>query len=175
MLTTSRLLTLEQRAALGDVVAESAYLESNLDMFIGVLTKLNESQFEALLSGQMLGRKLQIVKEIGVPKIRSQKGKAEFAEIVDALSSAITDRNAVVHGIWGGPGGMWKLSWIFGPVTGPVLATHRKKGGKVRTVPAERIADIAEKIRAGHTKLFNYFVEVFIRKKGRRLVGGKPL
>lgn len=162
-ITIETLLTQEQRAALGVIVAESASLEATVDLIISHLTNLNPQQYEIVLKGEMIKRKLEVLKAIGQQKLRSAKRKAAFLTLMARLTSLNSDRNTLVHGIWG-PRGGYRLSWFAGhPITDPIEAIQRSRGGRVRTLPANRIGNVARNVTKAHSELYNFWREVWLK------------
>lgn len=98
-------MTDKDLAALGSVVAESAHLESTLDLIILLITRMGESEYEVFMRGKMIGAKLEIVKELGVLKLRSKKRQRAWMQLIDGLKSLNSDRVIAVHGLWGPAGG----------------------------------------------------------------------
>jgi hypothetical protein len=161
-------LSLNQRAALGSIVAESASLEASLEMFIGSLLNVDPKRFEIVFGGQMFIKKLEVVHEMGLLKLKSGKKRTAFTEIIGRVRALNADRVTVVHGIWGGKNGMSKLSWLMGaPVCEPIHAYHNKRG-TVKTVAAAKLEEIATNIAKIHSELFGFWVDEFVKPKGKR-------
>lgn len=69
------LLTPEQRAAIGDVVSESARLEAFLEFMICALAKFDANAQGVFLRGMMIDRKLEVLKALGEPKLKSRNAE----------------------------------------------------------------------------------------------------
>jgi hypothetical protein len=162
-------LNFKQRAALGAVVSECATLESTLDMMISAMTKLGEVELDILIGGAMLGRKIDILKDLGILKLKSKKKKNKFAHIMGSLSSLNSDRVTIVHGAWSPPGGKMPLSWLATGIPQSVNAeaVHRKYG-KTKTFKAEKLDETAAAIDTCHSDLWNFWMGNFIQPKVRR-------
>jgi hypothetical protein len=168
-------LTLQQRAALGSVVVESANLEDQMNLILGHLLRLSGDEYDVLLGGQMLNRKLEVLREIGKLKIKPKKHLARLIQILDKFTNLNSDRNTVVHGRWGPPGGLWQLNWIMeGPPKGtPTVAMH-KKGKKVRTFNADDLEATARAIAEANSELRQWYMKDFIKPRVKRSLRRKP-
>jgi hypothetical protein len=165
-------LTLQQRAALGSIVVECAKLEDRLDIMITHLFRLSGDQYDILLGGVMLNRKLEVLRQIGKLKIKPKKRLERLIEILDKISNLNADRVTVVHGIWGPPGGLYQLNWLIRstfPPGIPVEARH-KKSGKVRTFKAEDLAATAKALEDANTDLEHWWSRDIVKPYVKRAV-----
>jgi hypothetical protein len=77
-----------QFAAIGRIAVESAYLEELVEFVIREITRLSSGQMTAVFPGVMLSSKLDILRDLGVLKLRSKKKKDEFIKLIgDTVSS----------------------------------------------------------------------------------------
>jgi hypothetical protein len=153
-LVSQQILTEEQLAALGSVVAESTYLESLVDIVIGRLAHLTKPQRVALLRKAMFQSKLEIMAELAEAKLKSVSRKKKFAVIVSRLKAANSTRVNAVHGIW------WHTST---PLTiaqrGEAIALHPRSGQT--KLAASNLMKVAEEISDVHNALFFFYAETW--------------
>lgn len=167
------LLTPEQRAALGSIVAESASLEATLDIIICSLTGLSEAQFRILAGGQMFGRKLELTKDLALLKLKSKAKKSRLTDLFSRLTSLNSERNTVVHGTWGTKEGGARLSWLFSTQPPPAEDVHavlKKRGAKLQTVASTKLNELAVKLRDANSELFSFLMDELIQPKVHRSV-----
>lgn len=163
------ILSERQRAALGSAVIGMAELEHYLDLVIPHLANLTQRRYEVLAQGAMLGRKLEILRAIGSQNLRSQRRKTAFKRIMDELEALNAERVVLVHGAWGAPGGGIKLYWLAGyPIAEPIEAMHRNRGGRIRTIRAEDISAISDRIERAHRDLARFWIDIWITPNARR-------
>jgi hypothetical protein len=151
-------LTDAERAALGSVVAESANLESSVDFILLHLTNLTHTAYDAMMGGKMLGAKLDVLKAIGLAKLRSKKRKKTFNDLMGKLTSLNGQRTIAVHGIWG-PEGHNALRWLVDIAQGkklPAAAKH-KKG----ILQAAKLETLAKKLSEENSALWSYWRAVW--------------
>lgn len=117
----------------------------------------------------MLGRKIDILKDLGKLKLKSKERKNKFAHIMGSLSSLNSDRVTIVHGAWSPPGGKMPLSWLATGIPHNVNAEaiHRRYG-KIKSFKAEKLDETTAAIDACHDDLWNFWMENFIQPKVRR-------
>ena len=165
------LLTPEQRAALGSIVAESASLEATLDVIICSLTGLSEAQFRILAGSQMFGRKLELAKDLALLKLKSKAKISRLTDLFSRLASLNSERNTVVHGTWGTKEGGVRLSWLTSMQQPPAQDVHavlKKRGPKLQTVSSTKLEQIATKLSDAHSELFNFLMDEFVQPKVHR-------
>jgi hypothetical protein len=162
------LLRPDQLAAIGLVAAESSSLEGTVDLTLSILTGLADEECSILFGGKTLGPKLDIVKELGLRRLRSQETKKTLTAIIDLLSSLISERNAVVHGTWQPKDG-FTLAYLA-QMTKPaeVEAVLRRRNGSVRKVNAENLDELARRLSEAHSALFHFAMDHWIRPVVRR-------
>jgi hypothetical protein len=168
------LLSAEQRAALGTIVAQSAGLEATLDILICSLTGLSEAQFRILVGGQMIGRKLELAKDLALLKLKSKAKISRLTDLFSRLVSLNSKRNTVVHGTWGTKEGGARLSWLFSAQQPPAEDIHavlKKRGAKLQTVSSTKLDEIATKLSEANSELFSFLMDEFIQPKVHRSVG----
>jgi hypothetical protein len=171
-LSARNFLTDEELAALGLVVSGSAQLESTLDLLIQSLANLGDQQFEVLVGGRMIGNKLDILKGLGLLKLKSQKKQQAFTYLINSLSSLNAERNTVVHGRWGPEGGITisMLSALFQGKTLKKLgeATHKKGRGKVLKLKAQRLEELALRLDQGNHDLYGFWKDNWLKQSVKR-------
>jgi len=160
---TKFMLTVEERAAIGDLVAASAWLESVVGILIEQLAKLERHAFGALVEGAMLGKKLEALQTLGDYRIESESMKEEFHSLLERARSLNSERNIVVHGQWQPKGGA-SLGDYFGwqPGEKPMefVQTRRIKGDK--SLDASRVVVLGEEFHLLGDELLMFGILHFI-------------
>jgi hypothetical protein len=154
------------------VVSGSAQLEDTIDLLIQSLAKLREQQFEVLVGGKMIGNKLNILKDLGLLKLKSQKKQQAFTDLINNLSALNAERNTAVHGRWGPEGGM-TFSMLASLLEGKALnklgeATHKKGRGKVLKLKSQRLDDLALRIDQGCHDLYGFWKDNWLKQSVKR-------
>lgn len=84
--------------AIGRIIRATAEIEDILELFIGALANLSESQACIFLGRSPISRKLEIAEALA--KIRPDKALATYQEAFpDAFRDVLDCRNAVAHGV----------------------------------------------------------------------------
>ena len=161
-------MSVNKLASLGAVVAESAELEKTTDMIIASLLRLNDKQYEVILKSQQLAAKLKVLKELGAQKLTTKRNKKVFGDLIDRLTSFNSNRNVIVHGVWGPVGG-YKLSWLASGR--PKNIGIQAKDAKARTFNAEKLDDLATKLWTGRSELFHFWMKHWVMGRARKKVG----
>jgi hypothetical protein len=139
-------LSNEQLAALGEIAAESAHLESAVDLMIQVVLKISPEEFDVLINNRMLGAKVDVLKTCGAIRLAGKKRKKrrnQFTALMDHIKFLISQRAIAIHGIWGPEGGM-KLGdlvafWAGAGSAGAAEAKHKK--GAMKAAQLEKLAE----------------------------------
>jgi hypothetical protein len=155
---------------LGSVVVECANLEEQLNLIIPHVLGLSGDEYDVLLGGQMLNRKLEVLRDIAKIRIKPKKHLTRLIQVLDKFSNLNRDRITVVHGTWGPPGGLWQLNWIMEgrPPKGiPTEAIH-KKGKKIRTFNADDLEVTARSIAEANSELHQWYIKDFIKPRVNR-------
>jgi hypothetical protein len=176
-LTVRDFLNEKERAALGEVAAESAQLESTTETMLKIVLKLTDAEYDAIIGGKMFGAKLDILKEVGLCRLRGKKRKKhkqQFIVLMDHLKSLVGQRNIAIHGNWGPEGG-FTLATLATLMDGtyvprPAAAIH-KKGKKTSTLKVARLEHLAAELNEGGSLLWD-FAKVTWLKVGLRISGG---
>ena len=133
------LLAKEQLAALGEIAAESAQLEATVDLMIQIALKINIAEFDALVSGRMLGAKVDVLKTCGLSRLPGKRKKSrrhQFTVLMDHIKHLLSKRAVAIHGIWEPEGGMnlgnLMAGWAGDLQPGKAEAKH-KKGNEGRS------------------------------------------
>jgi hypothetical protein len=152
------ILSNDQRAAIGDVVAESVWMETLAAEAIVIFARLSESSIDALLRGKMLDAKLQVLEEITETAVREEKRK-EFAELVATMRNLNRDRVTVVHGMWRPKSGGYAISDIAKGKLDPPDEVVFHGRGKERVLTSEQVMDLAKRIGDASHRLIRFLVE----------------
>lgn len=168
ILMSQTILSQEQLAALGTVVAESTYLETFVDLMIGALTGLKEDKRRLLLDKAMLQAKLEILAELGAMKLKSKRRKKTFAKLIAELKANNAERVTAVHGIWlpniTADALPEQLKQLLTP--GSAVARH-PRGPRMS---ATTLTKLAEKISNGKWDLVDFHTKVWATPAARRRV-----
>lgn len=151
------ILNATQLAALGAIVAESAYLEHLIEMSISYLSKLDAKHLEVLVpKSMMLGSKINILGKLADNKLRSKKRKAEFEALINDMKNNNTERRNAVHGTW------WHT--VEANVIGQPEAKH-SSGGKIS---AEAMLKLADKISVTYWGLLDVLILNWLEPQHRK-------
>jgi hypothetical protein len=162
------LLTVDQRAAIGDIAIESAWLDSIAAIAIMVLTKLEEPQARALLRGKMLDGKLQLLAELGEIVLPEAKRDA-FHGIVGRLRELNRDRVTVIHGTWQPKGG-FTLAVLAKSGIGLMDEIHLE-GRKERMLSTEEVEALAGRLSSTTHELWKLIVAFAIESTEQQETG----
>jgi hypothetical protein len=145
-------ISTEELAALGAVVAESAHLEAMIDRMLVEITRLKQAEYDLLVSGAMLGRKVELLRDLGLLKWKSKRKGEAFRAVINQVSEVNGKRATAVHGLWEPVGGMTVeiMTTIIlrglKPSSIPQRQAIHKKRGKVVTLDAEELMGLADAI-----------------------------
>lgn len=141
MLTSERMLTAEQRAAIGTVAVETTYLEFYIERLIQRLLGINEHPQAELLTDRLgLTQKLDVLHDLGRARLAKHKQQQQqWSDYVANLRKLIDHRNVIVHGIWLLPQPSRET-----PNPTPSAVRLRPKG--IKTFEAGAIREVAEDI-----------------------------
>lgn len=145
-------LTVEQRAAIGCVAIEAAYLEQEAALIAwGLLGTDNESghQVTAPLS---LSARLNLILALAGTRLKDD-GFSAFKAQMKTIQAVVTNRNTVIHGNWTSSSEdffelMRKGPDAFPPATG----TNYTKNGN-RSITADQIMSVAAALAEARTAL----------------------
>ena len=160
------LLTVEQRAAIGDLVAESARLEALLEVAVSQLAKLDKDTHVALVSGNNLDKNLEILKELGERKLKSNRRRAEFSRLISRIKALNSERVIAVHGSWQPKAG-YRMNPVW--VTShdgkrEVEVVHRaRRSGALRALSGDRVEKLASQINTAFSDLVMFLMKAFPR------------
>ena len=160
-------LTEKQLAAIGSVAVESANLEHLLDLILCRLFRLTSQEAMSVFDKAMLQRKIELVSDFGKRRLRSNKRRREFDQIMVDVNNLNGSRISLIHGIWhsGDPRGtgIVKAAQNIGKAfaTGSHLKTPRAP------IRAETARKIALQMSAATSKLFKFALPLWLSKKRR--------
>ena len=149
----TQILNEKQFAALGEVAAESAELESTIGLMIMLVLKFTDADRDAIITPMNISIRLEVLKKVGLPRIRSKKRKKEFLDLSDRLKDLLGKRNIAIHGCWT-PVGDLKLGELMAIMAGlskPAAVEAKNKKGVFK---AERLAQLAKELREGRSQLW---------------------
>ena len=160
----SSLFSQDHLAAIGSVAVESANLEELLDIILDGLLGLNTKQRDIVFEGAMMQRKLELVKELGCQKLKSQRRKLELTKIIGDLNHANQERSTAIHGTWQIADKTALKAKVYG--TGKAVATKKGRRNKPdSTIEADKLIGVAERISEGAQKLAVFVTVAFFRPK----------
>lgn len=157
-------LTNQQRAAIGDVVAESTWMEEVVAMAISVFTGVSDGSLGALLSGRMIDAKLQILESLAETDAVRPQRREGLRDLVATLRDLNKDRVTVVHGMWEPESGGYRLGDLF---TGRAVAdVVRFRGrGRERLLTTEEVVALADQIGAATRALLGLLRDEWIQRE----------
>jgi hypothetical protein len=85
----SSCLSEPQRAAIGLVTAESAWLERGVEHFIQRLARLNRKNTDHLLDGRMMASKLELLKALGRARLKEEGARQEFSDVIAKVAADV--------------------------------------------------------------------------------------
>lgn len=141
-----------QLAALGSVVAESAYLERLIEVIISLLANVDQGTREIFLHRAMIGAKIDLMAELAKRKLKTKKRKVQFENIVSNINRCNEQRIVAVHGIW------WPTKPILGKNLSGEARAATSRGGVITTRGLEKLA---KEISDCHWALFGFYREVW--------------
>ena len=164
-------LSREQFAAIGELVVECSDLEMYLDGMLGEMLRLKKHQYDLLMEGAMLQRKLNLMCEIGTLKLKSKKRKTELSAIIGALKHCNSERVIAVHGNWETVttdrnflARMLKAASGLPVSPTKAVATKSGVGTKVSTLDADKIALTIERVQEWRGKLISFWAKALMSK-----------
>jgi hypothetical protein len=166
----------DELASLGSVAAESAYLESIVDDGIKDISRLSDAQFEIFTGKTMLGTKLDMLSSLGELRIKSQKRKKRFREIISRLKHLNNERSQAIHGLWepvyDQPEGMTWHKWFFSdPSKWPVRLGAKVRNSRTKELgplSTKRLDNLAEDLWKETGALYGFLTDVLNTKKKAR-------
>lgn len=168
-----RVLTLEQLAALGKVVAEAARIERTVDAFLRGLTNLSPTQYEAFNQGKMmLGRKLEVLEVVWSERLRTKSKRDALKSLLSRIKSLNKDRVAYVHGRWdepplGRPATEAEF-WGFGREPSGSGFVILKEGKGSRKLTAAKLEATAKQLQEATLDLHHFWGENWIAPRIKR-------
>src|ERR1700751_4485807 len=94
------LLTNDELAAIGAVAVSSAYMESVVDLLLGLIMKLKERDLQVFTGNLMLRTKLEFLQSIGCSRIKSKAKLKRFEDLITEANHLNSQRRTVIHGTW---------------------------------------------------------------------------
>ena len=153
-LLSETILTLEELAALGCIAVESTYTELFIEKLIWELCHLRNEQKEFLTERLMMEGKLDLLKKVAAPKLRSAKRKKAFDKVISDLRIANADRITAIHGEWSAPN-MTLREYMYARNVPPAIARKKKT-----IMSADKLMETAFRIYQAHNGL-----RVFAKKE----------
>lgn len=156
-------LTPEQRAAIGDVVAESVWMEEVVRFAISAFAGVSDESLELFLSGRMIDAKLQILEGLCETDTVGPDKRQALRDLVTPLRELNTHRVTVVHGMWEPKSGGYRLGDL---VSGQAFAevVRFRKRGKERILSTAEVVELAERIAAATRALLDFVVQELIQR-----------
>lgn len=166
---SAKVLTHEQKAAVGAVALESSDFESAVDRMLRIVVRQSDEACAILFGGQPIDKRLGTLHALAKLRLRSEPRRKYLDDLIRKCRDLNWDRNAVIHGEWMPPGG-FKLGWMMAPDTLnqllPPEAAHRRSDKKVTV---SRLMQLASEIRTANYLLQGFIYTSFIRGLARAL------
>jgi hypothetical protein len=167
------ILTEKQLSILGEIASASAQLESTTGFMIMMVLNITVEDYEAIITPMNLSTRLEVMKKVGMQRIKRKKRAKEFKELMEHLKDCVIQRNTVIHGLWG-PEGKMTLGQLMMVMTG-----HEKPGpveakNKNRVFKAVKLEQLAKDLDEGGTKLWDIARATWLKKKIARDRKVKP-
>src|SRR6266478_10037693 len=89
-----------ERAWIGAVAVESAYLEKLIEQTVWALSGLSSAHGQIFTDSTPFSRKVELLDSLGKAAIVDEAELEAFSEILRELRGANTDRNTIIHGQW---------------------------------------------------------------------------
>ena len=158
------ILTAEQLAILGEVACASAQLESTTGFMLMLVLQFNDVDQVAIVAPMTLTARLDILKKVGAPRIRSKKKAKEFVRLMDHLKDCVGQRNIAIHGLWG-PEGEMSLGHLIMIMTGHEKPKAVEAKNKNRVFKAAKLGQLARDLDEGGTKLWDIAKSTWLKKR----------
>lgn len=140
-------LSAEQLKELGRLVVNCGFVEFLLGQHVGMLHKVQPGSRGVLIHALSFQRKLEILKN-GLETIPGAETRSLVTDACALAGPAITDRNFLIHGIWGFD--------CANPNSKPIVGTFVRKVGVRRPEDITKCADAL----AIASRKFKHAVEV---------------
>lgn len=165
-MTSRKILTEKQLAAIGCAAVESTYTESLIENMIVILSGVKAERLQPFLLGKMLEGKLVILEQLAESALTSKKKKSEFATIIESVRRANTGRTSLIHGEWTITNFLRTMQTEWQP-DGTAKAIN-KRNNKAPTVSANKAEKIAQEIADAYMALFIFHFRNFIGPRYKR-------
>ena len=163
----SAILTDAQKQAIGEVAIESAILDMHLKWLIWRICRFKPTTGEEFTGNIQISAKLNLFVNLIKTKRLSAENRERLEFINSTLSNAITDRNTIIHGLWGYENPVTLRAMEAGQF-GKVVSRHRPPRAKTtRVMSAQDIAVIAQRLSASRGLLAAFYAECFVAKTRR--------
>jgi len=166
MFASTSVLTQAQLAAIGEIAVESAYLDGMVDFLIAQILNISEEKYYVVSNGVMLGTKLDILRNLGLIRLRSKKRKLEWENIVSQVKHLNSQRTIAIHGYWQSKHGrklsdLNKETWIL--PSGEAQAVHKRGKKKPSILDAQNLQKLAYDIHDNRNKLMIFYANSWMK------------
>jgi hypothetical protein len=165
-LSIRNILTEKQLAILGEVASASAQLESTAGFMIMIVLNFTTDDSDAVVGPMSLSTRLDVLKKVGLPRIRTKKRAKEFSKLIDHLKDCVTQRNIAIHGVWG-PEGQMTISALMSIMAGHEKPKAVEAKNKNRTFKAAKLEQLAKDLDEGGTKLWDTAKATWLKSRLR--------
>ncbi len=142
-------LTDDELMLVGRITLVWAQIDFQIDGILTALHRLDEEQFAAFFGRMMIGGKVQAARSAQA-RAPSETARIAVAEMCDAVSDCLRDRNLMTHGMWG-----W--NWDGGNTRWESCAISYRKGHALAAaeLPAlhEEIVNAAVKVDQAYYRI----------------------
>jgi hypothetical protein len=158
------ILTEKQLAILGEVACASAQLESTAGFMLMLVLQFNAVDHDAIVGPMTISTRLDVLKKVGLARIKSKKKAKEFSKLMDHLKDCVGQRNIAIHGLWG-PEGEMKLGDLMMIMTGYQKPEAVEAKNKNRVFKAAKLEQLAKDLDEGGTKLWDIAKATWLKKR----------
>jgi len=131
-----------------------------------IVLQFKEVDFDAIVGPMTLSTRLDVLKKVGLARIKSKKRAKEFSKLMDHLKDCVGQRNTAIHGLWG-PEGQMKLGDLMMILTGYDKPKAVEAKNKNRVFKAAKLEQLAKDLDEGGTKLWDIAKATWLNKRIR--------
>jgi len=139
-------------------------------MMISSVANLSEDQTSIFLSKAMLSAKLDILRDLGLLKLRSKIRQDNFRRIISDLKLLNGQRTIAIHGKWEPKGGFKLKDIIYFSPSGEAEASHKRGKKEPTKLSSAQLLKVPIKIDASCTELYKFWIELWVKPAVRRSI-----
>lgn len=161
-LYSRRVLTDEQLASIGAVAVESTYCEYMVETVIWFLAGLDDEHGRAFTFGMPMHNRLELLRTLGLRRLKAQDEIDRFTAIVAELKEASTQRNTIIHGDWTTEGDPLEIGFKLDldPNRQAVAIKMRKNSPPLR-FPSHAVEDAARRLSSIRFDFYRFVMETW--------------